>query len=258
MNFLKFCSLLTILAGAATLAAQNTAPESAPVAATTVGTGFDYSRGSYGFATDTEIFSVPLNLGFDNGPWSTNLNFSYLTLKGPATVVAGSGAARPTSSSQSGFGDIYAGVTYHFGPAFGAVNLDATARVKLATANESRGLGTGQTDYYGELTVSRTLGTTTPFATAGYRVLGDSAVYQLRDGAYLSGGAHFRVSPTNVITAVLDWRQPITVGAKHEVDATAMFTHDFDANWRIAAYVLKGFTDASPDLGTGVQLSHRF
>lgn len=258
MNFPRIFSLLTMLAGAAALTAQTTAPDPIPAAVTTVGTGFDYSRGSYGFATDTEVFSVPLNLGFDNGPWSTNFNFSYLTLKGPATVVAGSGAARPTSSSQSGFGDIYAGVTYRFGPVFGDINLDATARVKLATANAGRGLGTGETDYYGELTFSRTIGTVTPFATAGYRALGDSALYQLRDGAYLSGGAHFRISPQDVVTAVLNWRQPITVGADHELDATAMFTHDFGTNWRLAAYVLKGFTDASPTIGTGVQVSYRY
>lgn len=229
-----------------------------PPAVVSLGTGFDYSRGDYGLAATTEILSIPLNLGYENGPWTLSAGFSYLTIRGPATIVGGSGVARPTSASESGFGDIYAGATYRFGPVAGAVNLDATARVKLPTADADRGLGTGAADYYGELSFSRTFANVTPFVTVGYRVLGDSATYQLRDGAYVSGGAHFRLSPASVISAVLNWRQPVVAGGDKSEDALVMLTHDFDPSWRLTAYVLKGFTDASPNLGTGLQVSHRF
>lgn len=247
-----------LLTGAAVLAAQEPTPVAPPAPTASVGTGFDYSRGKYGFATNTEVFSVPLNLGYDTGPWTLNLNLSYLTLKGPATVIAGTGAARPTSASQSGVGDVYASLTHHFGAIIGDINVDATGRVKIPTANESRGLGTGKTDYYGEITFSRTIDTVTPFATAGYRVLGDSAIYQLRDGLYASAGAHFRVSPESVVTALVNWRQPIQTGSDHSIDAMVMFTHDVSASWRFSVYALKGFTDASPDIGAGLQLTRRF
>ena len=154
--------------------------------------------------------------------------------------------------------DIYLGATYHFGPVAGQLNLDATARVKLATADEDRGLGTGANDYYGELTAFETFGNVTPFATVGYRTLGDTAVYQLSNGAYVTGGAHLRVSPRSVISTLINWRQPIVQGGDRSVDATVMFTHDVNANWRLVAYVLKGFTDGSPDLGTGLQLNYHF
>ena len=192
-----------------------------PPAVASVATGFDYSRGDYGFATDTEVLSVPLNLGYESGPWLLSAGFSHLTIKGPATVVGGSGATRPT-------------------------------------ADEDRGLGTGATDYYGELTLSRTVGNATPFLTAGYRVLGDNASYHLRNGAYVSGGAHFRVSAASVITAMLNWRQPIVAGGDDSVDALLMITHNLNTRWRFMAYGLAGFTDASPDVGTGMQLNYRF
>lgn len=255
----KVTILATVLASAAALSGQTNATSSpATISETTIGTGFDYSRGGYGFAIDTEVFSVPLNIGYERGSWRLNANLSYLTIKGPATVVGGSGTLRPTASSESGFGDIYLGATYHFGPVAGQLNLDATARVKLATAAEDRGLGTGANDYYGELTAFETFGNVTPFATVGYRTLGDTALYQLSNGAYVTGGAHFRVSPRSVISTLINWRQPIVQGGDRSVDATVMFTHDVNANWRLVAYVLKGFTDGSPDLGTGLQLNYHF
>ncbi|HKB56412.1 MAG TPA: hypothetical protein VKC51_02385 [Lacunisphaera sp.] len=255
MNLFKNIPLLALLTGTAVLSAQSTPT---PPAVTTLSTGFDYSRGDYGFTTNTEVFSTPLNLGYENHAWALSANFSYLRIKGPATVVAGSGTARPTSASESGLGDIYLGATYHFGPVAEQTNLDATARVKLPTADEARGLGTGAADYYGELTLSHIFTSVTPFATAGYRVLGDTATYQLRNGVYASGGAHFRVSPTSIVTALLNWRQPIVQGSDSSFDATAMFTRDYNARWRVMAYATKGFTNASPDVGAGFQASYRF
>lgn len=251
--------LSALLAGATAWADQTAAPLPSPSpAVTTVGTGFDYSKGGYGFDTDTEVISVPLNLGYQNGSWLLNASFSYLTIKGPATIVGGAGTPRPTSASESGLGDIYADATYQFGQVVGPVDLSATVRVKLPTADEARGLGTGAADYYGELTFSRTFGSATPFATAGYRVLGDNTTYQLRNGAYISGGAHFRVSAASVITAMLNWRQPIVAGGDDSVDALLMITHNLNTRWRFMAYGLAGFTDASPDVGTGMQLNYRF
>lgn len=258
MKLLHVVILSAVLAGVSARAADPTVVPTRPPAVISLGTGFDYSRGDYGFATDTEVFSVPLNLGYENGPWLLNAGFSRLTIKGPATIVGGSGATRPTAASESGFGDIYLGATYQFGQVVGPMDLSATARVKLPTADEDRGLGTGAADYYGELTFSRTVDSTIPFVTAGYRVLGDSTAYQLRDGVYLSGGAHFRLSAASVITAVLNWRQPIVDGGDDSTDAMLMVTHDFDSRWRLMAYGLAGFTDASPDVGAGLQLNCRF
>lgn len=249
--------LSALLAGSTALVVQASVPPTPPPVIT-VGTGFDYSQGDYGFGADTEVFSVPLNLGYQSGPWLFNASFSHLTIKGPATIVGGAGTPRPTAESESGLGDIYADATYQFGPVLGSVNLAATARVKLPTADEDRGLGTGAADYYGELTFSRTFGSTTPFAITGYRVLGDYAGYPLRNGAYVSAGAHFRVSDASVVSAMLNWRQRIVTGGDDSTDALLMFSHDLDARWRLMAYGLAGFTDASPDVGAGLQVTCRF
>jgi hypothetical protein len=254
---MKRLVFLSAFLAAAGLASAQTAVTTIP-ATTTLGTGFDYSRGDYGFATDTEVSSVPLNLVHERGPWLLSASFSWLNVKGPATIVGGGGAPRPTTASESGFGDIYAGATYHFGSLGGVVDMSATARVKLPTADEDRGLGTGEADYYGELTFFRTFSSVTPFVTVGYRALGDNATYDLRDGAYATGGAHFRLSVSTVVSALLTWRRPIVAGGDDAREGMVMVSHDFAERWRLTVYALKGFTDASPDFGTGVAASYRF
>ncbi len=258
MKTTRFLFSLGALAAVSTALLAQSNPAPTPPAITTVATGLDYSRGTYGFATETEVLSVPLDLGYESGPWVWRANLSYLTIKGPAAIVGDGAAARPTASSQSGVGDIYIGATYRSGPVLGQIHLDPTVRVKLPTASESRGLGTGQTDVYGQLDAYRTFGAVTPFATVGYRVLGDSSSYQLKDGIYASGGAHFRTSPATVVTTSLSWGQRLLASGSNTSDAMVAVTHDIDSRWRVMGYALKGFTNASPDLGVGARLTYRF
>jgi hypothetical protein len=246
------------LASCVLAAAGSLLPAQVPEPALTVATGFDYSRGDYGFTTDTEVFSLPLDLGYESGAWIWRANFSHLTIKGPAAIVGDGAVARPTAASESGIGDIYLATTYRGRPVFGQVHVDPTVRVKLPTASEDRGLGTGETDLYGQLDIYRTFGSVTPFVTAGYRVLGDNATYQLNDGGYASAGAHFRVSPTTLVTTALDWGHRLIPGGSNAADAMLAVTHDANERWRVMGYALKGFTSASPDFGGGARLTYRF
>lgn len=224
----------------------------------TLASGVDYSRGDYGFATDTEVTSFPLELGYESGAWIWRANFSHLTVKGPAAIVGDGGVPRPTTGSESGVGDIYLSGTYRAGPVFGEVNLDSTVRVKVPTASDTRGLGTGETDYYAQLDAYRTFGRVTPFASAGYRFMGDNATYQLRDGVYASAGAHLRTGPATVLTASYNWGQRLLAGGSNTTDATVMVTHDAGPRWRVMGYAMTGFTNASPDFGAGARLTYRF
>ena len=262
MKTLRFLILLGTFATvrAFLLADSDRAPvaPSSP-SALTLASGFDYSRGDYGFPTKTEVLSFPLDLGYESGAWLWRASFSHLTIKGPAAIVGDGAAARPTANSESGVGDIYLGVTYRSAaPAFGQIHVDPTVRVKLPTASETRGLGTGQTDIYSQLDVYRTYGEVTPYVTVGYRVLGDNATYQLHDGLYASAGAHFRASTATIVTTSVDWGQRMLTGGSNTSDAMVAVTHDVDSRWRTMVYALKGFTNASPDFGAGARLTYRF
>lgn len=252
-----FRSLLagpTLLAGGI-LIAQSTSPVHF------VGSGVDYSRGRYGLATATEVVSFPLEITRETSRWVFRAMFSWLRITGPsaAALTGGDGGlTRPTSASESGVGDIYLDATHRSGALGGGLNLDTTFRVKLPTADERRGLGTGEPDYYAQVTAYRTFGDLTPFASGGYRVLGDSERYTLRDGAYASAGAHLRTSNRTVLTASFDWRDRIAPGADVAQEVSVAVTHDLTPRWRLLAYGVKGFTDASPDAGGGLRLNYRF
>src|SRR5688572_14001433 len=46
-----------------------------------VGTGFDYSRGAYGFSEDTEVFSVPFLLTYNVEKWVFRASVPYLKIE---------------------------------------------------------------------------------------------------------------------------------------------------------------------------------
>lgn len=241
---------------AGVLAAQPVAP--AALLSSSAASGLDYSIGKYGFTDDTEVYSVPLDLTHEEGPWLLRANFSYLTIKGPATIVGGGGAARPTANTESGFGDIYLSGAYRFGEVLGPWHLDLTARVKLPTASEDRGLGTGETDYYGQADIYRSFGTVTTFFSVGWREFGTSAQYQLHSGVYASAGLHFRLSETTLLITSFDWGEHLIAGEDDTMDGLVAVSHDVNEKWRAMVYALAGFTDASPDLALGVRATYRF
>ena len=153
-------------------------------------TGVNYSRGDYGLAQDTEVFAVPVSLSYENSDWVLRGSLPWLSIKGPASVIEGGGIpVRPTANSESGFGDLTGSLTYKFMHDPDQPMVSLTGRVKFPTGSESRGLSTGETDYYAQIDALQTFGKVTPFVTAGYRWLGTNATFQLKSiGAYLSGG----------------------------------------------------------------------
>jgi hypothetical protein len=228
-----------------------------------LGVGFDYSSGDYGFTQSTEVFLVPVNLSLDKDRWSFKASLPYITIKGPASVVTGSGAtsgapARPTTQSESGVGDAMVSATYHARPVPGELNVDVTGRVKLGTADEGKGLGTGETDYYAQIDLYQNFGTITPFGSFGYRMLGTNAAFPLKDGLYASAGAAFKLSTKVVAGAAYDWRSRIIAGAPDGTDAIAFVSLNATDDWNVLGYVLKGFNEASPDYGIGGLVTYKF
>lgn len=221
--------------------------------------GFNYSRGDYGLAQDTEVFVVPASLSFDSPDWGVRLTVPWITIKGPASAIEGGGIPiRPTASSQSGFGDATAGLTYKFLHEANHPQLSFTGRVKFATGNEDRGLSTGETDYYAQADLLQTFGSVTPFITAGYRWLGSNTLYPLIDGFYASGGLAFSVAPGTSVGAAYEWRQALVRGGDEANEVSVFLYHKVNDRWSFNLSVMKGFTDASANYGGGGSVIYSF
>src|SRR5690606_18090185 len=194
--------------------------------------------------------------------WTLRATIPWLQIDGPAAVVASGGSTaggpvRPSAASTSGLGDSILGLTYKLNPDAVGLHTDLTAKVKFPTGDDSRGLGTGEFDYYGQIDFYQSFNGITPSVTGGYRVLGDGR-YQLDDGFYGSGGLVFLVADRTTLGASLDWRQRIVAGGDDALESTVFFFRQFNPNWSGTFYGQTGFTDASADYGLGTSFSFSF
>jgi hypothetical protein len=258
--FLSTVAIVSIL-GASVAFAQTVPP---PASTVRTDLSVNYSRGDYGLADDTEVYVTLLNTTYESPSWRLQAALPVLNIKGPATVVGNIGEGvtsapgRPTNSSETGLGDVTLGAAYKFGPVAQGINLDFGARVKLPTADEDKGLGTGEFDTYVQADAYKKIGKIVPFGTLGYRFLGSNQTYRLKDGVFASGGIASPVTSTTTVGASLNWRERIVAGGDHATELMAFAMRTLDAQWRVQGYVLKGFTDASPDLGLGAMVGYQF
>lgn len=212
-------------------------------------TGFGYSSGDYGLATDTEVFSAPVSLSYETEDWSLRGTLPWISIKGPAVIPGVIG--RPSSGEESGLGDFTLGLTSKLIKGPDKLNVNLSGRVKFHTGDEDRGLSTGGTDYYAQVDLLRSFGSVTPFVTAGYRWMGDSSLYQLENGIFLSGGVALRVAEGTSLGAAYEWREEIVAGGKASSEASVFVFRKFNERWSGSLYALAGFTDASPNHSLG-------
>ena len=227
--------------------------------------GVDYSTGDYGGdPVDTDILYVPYSLEYETERWEVKATIPWVEIEGPGTVIgAGEGGvvigdpseAALTERTESGLGDIWLGATYKVpGSSSRLFYLDLTGKVKLSTADEKKGLGTGEEDYTLQADIFQTYGKVTPFATAAYKIKGDPPGFELKDVVYLSGGLDFEVTEQSHIGASLDFQEATTSTSDERLEFVAYLNQDLNSRWAYTLYGYKGLEDGSPDYGGGLQL----
>lgn len=241
-----------------------------------VGVGFDYSSGKYGGSSTTDIWSVPFSFGYDTGPWVFKLTVPYISVSGSGNVIPGVGGTNngnpkgrgrngsdvpttDTTGSASGLGDVVAAATYSlFTDAATGSGLDLTGKVKFGTADENKGLGSGQNDYTLTLDGYRGHGEWTVFGGVSYAMLGDSEFLQLDDVFGANLGASYKLNEASSVGAVFDYRQRASDMSQERNELTAFYNHKVGAASRFQAYLLTGFSDGSPDFGAGMSVKYGF
>lgn len=225
-----------------------------------VSIGFDYSSGKYGDVQSTEMLYVPVIGKYRSGPWLFKLTVPYLQIDGPGNVlpdigvIAGGGVAR---TRESGLGDVVAAATFDVYEKSGTL-IGLTGKVKFGTADESKGLGTGENDYYLQVDWERAAGKLIPFVTLGYRVTGDPADRELYDVFYGSvGGIYVLSAPTRVGLAV-DLRERSSAEGDPKGEASLFVSHRLDRTWKLQGYATRGFTDGSPSWALGGSIGYVF
>ena len=231
-------------------------------------TGLDTSSGKYGGTASTVVRYVPFIMKYEWGRSTLKATLPYVSITSPAggtTVtldgngnVISSGGAGPRVT-QSGLGDVVASYSYSLidAPRHGWL-VDVSAKVKLPTGDESKGLSTGESDFTVTSDFYYPAGNWTPFFTLGYRMPGNPPGGTLQN-AWLGGlGVGYRHSNTDSTGCMLDARQASSAGSAGSRELTAYWVHKFTPVTKVQLYIVSGFSDASADYGLGAMVSHAY
>lgn len=228
----------------------------------TVKTGYDYSAGTYGTDSRTEISSIPFIANYEADNWAFKVTVPYVHITGTDNVIAGVGAVRRTVTTErtaSGMGDITAAATYSLiaDPAtqFG---IDVTGKIKFGTADSEKGLGTGQTDYWLLIDPYKRIGNMTWFGGIGYGILGSSATFQLNNVVSANAGLSYKLDDRSSAGALFDYRTKATDTGFDQQEITAFYSRKLGGGYKLQAYATKGFSDGSPDWGGGMTVGYNF
>jgi hypothetical protein len=226
--------------------------------------GADYSSGRYGDRKSTDILVGLTSLSITSGDFLFTASLPYLTITGPSFVVVGPGGVpvliSPVpgahSTGRSGWGDLNLGATYTLPSAdLDGFEVAVTARTKIATADASKGLSTGATDFGFFVDVSRQFDIWAPFVTFGYRVPGKPAFYSFDDAPSFSVGTSVALGNDFVAIASYDFDGSISSTLADAQQLFASITWLATDELSLTAYADDGLSSGAPKVGAGFLVS---
>jgi hypothetical protein len=263
---LLFVALASALLAAPVRAAEPPGKSLPPPIARTEGvfslsvTG-EYTTGDYGSASTTDIWYFPVMFRYETERTAWRITVPYLIVEGTGDVVvsadgghsAGHVTTSTSSYSESGLGDIILSGTYVLlpeGDATPAVGL--TGKIKLATADETRGLGAGENDYAAEVEFVKSREQFTGFGGVGYKIMGDPPGFDFNNVFYGFLGAEYRFDNLRTGGVVLDVAQATTAAGSDLRQLTAYLARKIDKTLLVRGYLILGLSDGGPERGIGV------
>ena len=229
-----------------------------PAPVTTVGIGFDYSRGEFDTDVNTTLASLAPFVRLD---WET------ITVRGSLPFFDIRGAFNPINDddveSERGVGDLTASLSYTaIPPRRGLPFFEFTTKIKFPTAES--GFGTDKFDVTLLADITHVFDDTLlVFADLGYRFRGGK---RFRNTLLTTLGGGTQLKDGVGLWLAYDWRQsPIThdesrgirnPGDEHEL--VPFLSLPVGAHLRVDPYLVIGLAKASPDWGVGTSISWKF
>jgi len=227
--------------------------------------GAEYTTGNYGTGSTTDVLYVPVTARLDSGRNAFKLTVPWISVTtetSGGTIVGMDPMGRPMRrggvrqrTTESGLGDVIASYGRNlFEDAPSGTYLDAVAKVKFGTADETRGLGTGENDYSLQADAYRTVSAVTLLATVGYKVIGDPPGTNFNNIYFATLGASTRYGEEGSAGLLYDYRQATLASTDPQRELTIYARGGVGRSSALQLYALKGFSNASPDWGVGASL----
>jgi len=225
-------------------------------------TGVDYSTGKYGQSETTKILYAPIIAKATYQNWTGKITIPWLRITGPGTVIGGGDTSivRTGTSvvgTEEGLGDVIAALSYNYDLPMIQTSIDFTGKIKLPTADESKGLGTGLTDTTFGIEATKMFGKANMSLGVSRKFVGSDNTFDLHNiwVAHLRAG--YAITPNIDIGSSYDWHQSSSNGPQPR-DVMAYINYKLPNQTFIQAYAMHGLSDGSADNGGGIMIGYKF
>lgn len=224
-----------------------------------------YSSGDYGEAVDTRIRYFPMSYQYQSDNWGFQLTVPHLEINGLGNVLVNVGGVTRAQASDEkvssrGLGDTVASITYQFDSSDdAALFFDLVVEAKIPTADEDKGLGTGEYDYGVQLDVYKPWKSATLFGTVGYKFRGKTELFSgLEDSPFAELGISIPLNASLSGGLIYDFSAPASGYSKEIHEFLPFVSWAITPRWSLMGYAAWGVTEDSPDYAVGAQLSLRW
>jgi len=236
---------------------------------------FNYSVGDYGTGKDTTLIYVPFTLGVSPlDRLSISLTVPYIRQTTQTVVVTGGGVAvrrqekaklhtaaeSSVTQTEDGLGDLLLKGSFIVLPEQTlAPEIAPYVKIKFPTADESRGLGTGEFDETLGVDLSkRFFDRLFGYVSLSYTFIGSPTGEDLRNTFGWSVGAAYAVVERLSVFAFVDGNTAITPGQADPVELRVGAEYKLFKALKLTGSVTRGLTNGAADWGVSAGLTLRF
>jgi hypothetical protein len=194
-----------------------------------------YKSGDFGTPVTTNLLYSIATLGYASPEYDFSVSAPWLRLS--------------DGSTETGPGDVILRGQHLLVPeGSSGLSLDGSVAIKLPTADETKGLGTGEADYGGFLGLHQRFGSYKLSLLGGYILTGDPPGIDYRNIVLYGIG----LAKTFVATQVMisfEGRQAVVSGMKNPQEIHAGVFHILNADYAVKASGFVGLNNGGPDSG---------
>ncbi|MHC4117040.1 MAG: transporter [Planctomycetota bacterium] len=224
------------------------------------GLSFSYLTGDYGENDNTDITYVATSIKRYLSRGDVTLTIPYVDISDGATFVGGE--VEPIAGGGgSGLGDVILKGRYYAVEQDGPLPyIDLVGSIKIPTADEDKGLGTGETDFTWMVEFARRLKKKGWIALAeiGYTFVGEPSGFDVDNRWLYSLGLAYEYDPKITLSGYIDGRTAIFEGNDDPLSILLIGEYKLRPDLRFDTMLEVGLSDGAPDFGITFGVRKRF
>lgn len=219
-------------------------------------TGLEYQQADYGTADSTDLWRIPLGLGYRIENFSFFASMPLLFASSDGNIIATHKTSRAFMrsgrNSVSGIGDLTLSGTFYFTPdARNSASYHLTGGVKLGTADANKGLGTGEDDVFIEGGVNKLIDSYLLSVELGYEISGDAADFNYKNALYGTAGLARWTQNSGQLGGYLYFSEAQVPGLDEPLELNLFYSQFISKDRSVYYFISKGLSDGSPDYALG-------